>query len=431
MVKYVIRGGRPLYGQVTVSGAKNAAVALLAACVLCDEPCVIENLPRISDVTVQLEILRRLGAKIRMLSDTSVEIDAHRLRHTRVMDDELARANRASYYFIGSLLGRHGSARVCMPGGCNLGVRAIDQHIKGFEALGATITLKNGAVVAEAPEGGLEGSHIYFDLSSVGATINVLLAAVLTPGLTILENAAKEPHVVDLANFLNTMGADVKGAGTDIIKVRGVKSLHGGTYSVIPDQIEAGTYMAAVAAAGGEITVNNVIPKHLECIATKMAEMGIEMEDLGDAVLVRREKPLRRANVKTMPYPGFPTDMQPQAVVLLTMARGTSIVNESIFSSRFRYVDELKRMGAHVQVDGSLAIIEGVPGLTGAPVQACDLRAGAAMVVAGLAASGVTEVSDIHHIERGYEDFVEKLAGLGACITRVETPDGDELDQAN
>ena len=428
MTKYVIRGGKPLHGQVAVSSAKNAAVAILAGTVLAEGPCVIENLPKISDITVQLEILRRLGAKIEMLDDTTVRIDCTKLRSTKVLDDDLARANRASYYFIGALLGRYHTAQVCMPGGCNLGVRAIDQHLKGFEALGAAVSTKAGCVVTDARTGGLHGAHIYLDMPSVGATINIMLAAARAPGQTLIENPAKEPYIVDLANFLNTCGADIRGAGTDVIKIRGARTLHGCTYSVIPDMIEAGTFMAAVAACGGEITLTNVIPKHLDCFATKFMEMGVEMEDLGDAVLVRRIRPLTRTNIKTMPYPGFQTDMQPPAVVTLCLAAGTSIVNETIFNSRFRYLDELKRMGARVQADGQIAIIEGVSGLTGAPVQACDLRAGAALVIAGLAASGETEVSGIAHIERGYENFVEKLQSLGADIRRVEFPEPEELE---
>ncbi len=430
MMKYVVQGGHKLHGTVVVNGSKNAAVAILAGTVLADGPCVIENLPKISDVTVQLEILRRLGAGVRLLDATTVEVDCSRLRSARALYDELMRQNRASYYFMGALLGRFGHSQVCMPGGCNLGVRPIDQHIKGFEALGAHVSVKNGIIHCEAPEG-LRGNHVYFDLSSVGATINVMLAAACAQGLTVMENCAKEPHVVDLANFLNSMGADIKGAGTDVIKIRGARSLRGRPYSVIPDQIEAGTYIAAAAAAGGEIVIANVIPKHLECISVKMGEMGVEFTDLGDALKVRRVKALSRTNIKTMPYPGFPTDMQPPVVAALSLAAGTSIINESIFTSRFRYVDELKRMGARIQVDGQIAIVEGVQLLTGAPVEACDLRAGAALVIAGLSAAGTTEVSGVTHIERGYEEFVEKLVGLGADLRRVEYPDARDIEQAN
>ncbi len=425
MTKYVIQGGHSLHGQISISSAKNAAVAILAGTALTEGPCVIENLPKISDIHVQLEILRRLGAKVDVMDDSTVRIDCTKLRSTKVLDDDLARQNRASYYFIGALLGRYRTSQVCMPGGCNLGVRAIDQHLKGFEALGAAVSTKAGCVVTDARASGLHGAHIYLDMPSVGATINIMLAAVRAPGLTLIENPAREPYIVDLANFLNSCGADIRGAGTSVMKIRGVRSLHGCTYSVIPDMMEAGTYIAAVAACGGDIILNNVIPKHLDCFATKFMEMGVEITDLGDAVRVRRERALVRANFKTMPYPGFPTDMQPPAVAVLCIAGGTSIVSETIFNSRFRYLDELKRMGARVQADGQIAIIEGVPALTGAPVQACDLRAGAALVIAGLAASGTTEVTGVQYIERGYERFVEKLTALGADIREVEDT-GDE-----
>ena len=430
MVKYVIRGGQELFGEVTVSGAKNAVVAILPATVLVEGSCIIENLPKISDVTIQLDILKKLGAAVRLIDDRTVEVNCTKLRTSRALYDDLMRKLRASYYFIGALLGRYHTAQVSMPGGCDFGVRPIDQHIKSFEALGASVTVKNGVIHTEAA-GGLTGTHIYFDVVSVGATVNAMLASVRAKGLTVLENVAKEPHVVDLANFLNSMGADVKGAGTDVIKIRGVPHLHGGVYSIIPDQIEAGTFMTAVAAAGGEITIRNVIPKHLECITAKLTEMGVEVEDLDDAVVVRRSRPLMRANLKTMPYPGFPTDMSPQAVSLLCFARGTSIVTESVWPNRFRYVDELKRMGAKIRVDGQLAIVEGAGILTGAPVQACDLRAGAALVVAGLAATGVTEIAGVTHIERGYEDLVDKLSSLGADIRLVETSELIEIPAAN
>jgi len=427
MIKYIINGGHPLYGTVSVSSAKNAAVAILAGTVLVEGVCIIDNIPKIRDITVQLEILRRLGAQVEMVSDTCVRIDCTRLRSTKVLDDELARQNRASYYFIGSILGRYRTSTVCMPGGCNLGVRAIDQHIKGFELLGAQVTTKNGQVITDAPNG-LKGTHLSLDMPSVGATINIMLAAVRANGQTVIENAAKEPYIVDLANFLNACGGNIRGAGTDTIKIEGVFKLRGCTYSVIPDMMEAGTYIAAVAACGGDVTVTNVIPKHLDCFTNKFTEMGVSIEDLGDAVRVRREGTLNRANFKTMPYPGFPTDMQAPTVVALCLATGTSIINETIFSSRFRYLDELSRMGAHVQSDGQTAIVEGVLCLTGAPVQACDLRAGAALVIAGLAASGTTEVSNVIHIERGYEQFVEKLQGLGADIRRVDYPDSDSAE---
>jgi len=418
MTKYVIQGGRRLHGQVAVSSAKNAAVAILAGTALTEGLCVIDNLPRISDITVQLEILRRLGARIRMLNANAMEIDCSRLRSSKVLDDELARQNRASYYFIGSLLGRYKTSQVCMPGGCNLGVRAIDQHIKGFEALGANISTKNGCVVAEAPAG-LRGAHIYLDMPSVGATINIMLAAVRAQGMTYIENPAKEPHVVDLANFLNTCGADVRGAGTDVIKIRGVRTLHGCNYSIIPDQIEAGTYIAAVAACGGEITVNNVIPKHLDCFATKFTEMGVEITDLGDAVFVKRVKSLSRANFKTLPYPGFPTDMQAQLMALDCIAEGTGTIDERIFENRFMHVNELMRLGAHIDIDGHRATVTGVERLTGAPVMATDLRASASLILAGLVAEGETTIDRIYHLDRGYEHIERKLSGLGARIRRI------------
>ena len=343
----------------------------------------------------------------------------------------MARRIRASYYLIGALLGRFGEAAVAMPGGCDFGVRPIDQHIKGFCAMGAEVKVESGFIQASAREGRLTGTTIYLDVVSVGATMNIMMAAVLAEGTTIIENAAKEPHIVDLANFLNSMGADVKGAGTDSIKIRGVNRLTGGSYCIIPDQIEAGTYMAAVAATGGQVLIRNVIPKHLDCISAKLAEMGVFIEDQGDAVLVRRSGPLQKANVKTMPYPGFPTDMQPQIAAVLATAQGTSIVNENVWNSRFKYINELKRMGANIQADGHVAVIEGVDHLQGAPVQACDLRAGAAMVIAGLCAQGVTELSQVQFIERGYEDLVDKLRAVGADIRVVDAPDITEQKEAH
>ena len=428
MTKYVIRGGHPLHGEVEISGAKNAAVAILPAALLVDGVCRIENVPNISDVTMILGILRDLGAKVRMINPTTVELDCSHV-HKQNVPYELARQIRASYYLIGALLGRFGRAEVPPPGGCDLGVRPIDQHLKGFSAMGTRIQVENGFIHAAAPTGRLHGAQIYLDVVSVGATMNILLAAALADGLTIIENAAKEPHIVDLANFLNSMGADIMGAGTDVIKVRGVKKLRGGVYSIIPDQIEAGTYMTAVAAAGGEVRINNIIPKHLDCITAKLVEMGVDVEELDDAVRVRRFGPISRTNVKTMPYPGFPTDMQPQIAAVLCLATGTSVLTEGVWDSRYRYVDEFRRMGAHIQVDGKVAVIEGVPQLTGAPVNACDLRAGAAMVIAGLAAQGITEVGDIHHIERGYEDLVGKLSGVGANIKMITVPDEDAKSQ--
>lgn len=431
MVKYVIEGGHPLQGSLSISGAKNAAVAILAGALLVDGVCRIENIPQISDVTAQLEIMEAYGAKIRLLNASTVEIDSTRVHNTKAPYD-LMRRLRASYYLLGVMLGRFGRAEVAMPGGCYLGVRPIDQHIKGFNAQGAEVEVTTGGFIrAEVAGGRLHGAPVYLDMASVGATINIMLSAVLAKGQTVIENAAKEPHIVDLANFLNSMGADVRGAGTDVIKVRGVERLQGGSYSIIPDQIEAGTYLAAVAAAGGEVLIQNVIPKHLECIVAKLEEIGVEIEELDDAVLVRRRGPLNRTSFKTAPYPGFPTDMQPQLAVVLATARGTSVVTEGIWDNRFKYLEELKRMGAHVQVDGKIAVIEGVEQLFGAPVRACDLRAGAAMVIAGLGAQGYTEVEDVYHIERGYEDLIGKLNQVGASIRRVELPDGDALQRAN
>ena len=428
MEKFVIQGGKPLVGEVSISGAKNAAVAILPATILAADVCVVENLPAISDVLVSLRILSALGARVRMLNKNCYEIDTTHISCAAVPDD-LSQQMRASYYFLGALLGRFGSAEVPPPGGCDFGGRPIDQHIKGFVAMGADVDVRNGLICAKVPGGRLSGGQIYLDMVSVGATMNIMLAGVLADGMTIIENAAKEPHIVDLANFLNSMGANIMGAGTDVIKIRGVKRLKGGTYSIIPDQIEAGTYMAAVAAAGGDVLIQNVIPKHLDCITAKLVEMGVDVEELDDAVRVRRFGPISRTNVKTMPYPGFPTDMQPQIAAVLCLATGTSVLTEGVWDSRYRYVDEFRRMGAHIQVDGKVAVIEGVPQLTGAPVNACDLRAGAAMVIAGLAAQGITEVGDIHHIERGYEDLVGKLSGVGANIKMITVPDEDAKSQ--
>ena len=421
MTKYVINGGKTLNGEVTISGAKNAAVAIVPAALLADGPVRLENVPKIIDVTLQMEIMRELGAQIRQINATTVEIQ--NTQNPSLKPHELERKLRASYYLLGVLLGKYGFAEVAMPGGCNFGgVRPIDQHIKGFEALGAKVTLpKGGYIRVEAPEDGLHGAHIYFDVVTVGATMNIMLAAVLAKGQTIMENCAKEPHIVDLANFLNAMGADVKGAGTDVIKIRGVESLHGGSYSIIPDQIEAGTFMAAVAACGGSVLVKNVIPRHLECITAKLREMSVEVTEFDDAVLVRREGKLTKTNIKTLPYPGFPTDMQPQMTVALALADGTSVVTESIFENRFKYVDELSRMGANIKVEGSVAIVDGVVSFTGAQVVAPDLRAGAALVLAGLAADGYTTVDEIGYVERGYENFEEKLRSLGAVIERVDS----------
>ena len=429
MTKYVIQGGKPLFGEITISGAKNAAVAIIPATLLVSGTCRIENIPQISDVTLILNILQDLGADVRTVNRTTVDIDCSHIHNARV-PEELARKIRASYYLIGALLGRFGSAEVPPPGGCDLGGRPIDQHIKGFVAMGADVDVQGGYIHARARQGRLVGTTVYMDIVSVGATMNIMLSAVLAEGLTIIENAAKEPHIVDLANFLNSMGAEIMGAGTDVIKIRGVERLNGGTYSIIPDQIEAGTYMAAVAAAGGEVLIKNVIPKHLECITAKLEEMGVEVEDRDNAILVRRTGKLTRTNVKTLPYPGFPTDMQPQIAAALCLAEGTSVLTEGVWDNRYRYVDEFRRMGAQIQVDGKVAVIEGVEKLSGARLHACDLRAGAAMVIAALAAEGTSEVSNIYHIERGYEDIVRKLSGVGADIRVVVTPD-DEQNEAS
>ena len=423
MTQYIIQGGKPLSGVVTISGAKNAAVAILPATLLVRGVCRIENVPDISDVRLLLEILSDMGAGIRRLSPNTLEIDS-----TRVRDSEasvaLVRRIRASYYLIGAQLGRFGHARVALPGGCNFGARPIDQHIKGVEALGAEVELQNGYVCATAPENGLTGSRINLDVVSVGATMNIMIGAALANGTTIVENAAKEPHIVDLANFLNAMGARISGAGTDVIKIRGVKALRGGAYSIIPDQIEAGTYMAAAAAVGGDVLVQNVIPKHMDTISAKLREMGVRITEFDDAIHVQRVGKLRRANVKTLPYPGFPTDMQPQIAVCMALASGVSVITESIYDTRFRYCAELNRMGANIKVETKIAVINGVEALHGCTVHACDLRAGAAMVIAGLAADGTTVVEEIEYIERGYENLVEKLRALGADIKRIETPNG-------
>ena len=419
----MIHGGKPLHGEIDISGAKNAAVAIIPAALLVDGTCRIENIPQISDVTLILNILQELGADVRTVNRTTVDIDCSHIRNARV-PEELARKIRASYYLVGALLGRFGSAEVPPPGGCDFGGRPIDQHIKGFVAMGAEVDVRNGLIYAQVPGGGrLPGGQVYLDMVSVGATMNIMLAATLARGMTVIENAAKEPHIVDLANFLNSMGADIMGAGTDVIKIRGVERLRGGAYSIIPDQIEAGTYMAAVASAGGEVLIKNVIPKHLESITVKLQKIGVHIEEFDDSIRVVGTGHLERANVKTMPHPGFPTDMQPQITTLLTLAEGTSIITESIYDSRFKYVDELRRMGADISVDGKVAVVEGVGRLMGAPVRATDLRAGAALIIAGLAATGTTEIEDIHHIERGYEDIEKKLRAIGADIKKVGVPE--------
>ena len=425
MEKYVIKGGSALHGEVEISGAKNAAVAIIPAALMVDGVCRIENLPQISDTDMLLTILADLGAKVSFINKSTIEIDCTDVHYSDAPYD-LMRKIRASYYLIGAMLGRFGTAKTTMPGGCNFGVRPIDQHIKGMTALGADVDVRNGFVYAAARDGKLHGTRIYLDKVSVGATMNIILAATLAQGRTIIENAAREPHIVDLANFLNSMGADIRGAGTDTVKVNGVEKLHGGCYTIIPDQIEAGTYMVAAAATGGEVLVKNVIPKHLECISAKLRETGTIVQEYEDSVLVKGASTLRKANIKTLPYPGFPTDMQPQMGVLLCIAKGTSVITEGIYDNRFKYVNELRKMGAEVQVDGHVAVFEGGTKLTGAPVLACDLRAGAAMVIAGLCASGVTEVEDIHYIERGYENFVGKLKALGADIEIVDFPDDND-----
>lgn len=416
MEKFVINGGKPLKGEVRISGAKNAAVAILPAVLLADSTCIIENLPNISDVSLILKVMQNLGAQVKLINKSTVEINPVHV-NSFVVTKEMAEGMRASSYFLGALLGRMNRARVAPPGGCNFGVRPIDQHIKGFEALGAKITFENGMVDAQADV--MCGASVYLDMVSVGATINIMLAAVKAKGLTVIENAAREPHIVDLANFLNSMGANIMGAGTGVIKIRGVEKLNGTNYSIIPDQIEAGTYMAAVAATKGDVLVTNVTPKHLESIIAKLRETGAEITEYDEAVRVVMNRRPKKCNVKTLPHPGFPTDMQPQMATVLAVADGTSIVTEGVWDNRFRYVEQLTIMGADIQVDGKMAVITGVETLKAGPVKAVDLRAGAAMIIAGLAAEGKTEIEEIDHIDRGYEDVVEKFTALGADIKRV------------
>lgn len=416
MEQYAIKGGNPLVGEVEIGGAKNAALAILAASIMTDETVTIENLPDVRDTNVLMQAMRSVGATIDKIDRHSIRVNGSTI-HDIVIEDDYIKKIRASYYLLGALLGKYKRAEVALPGGCNIGSRPIDQHIKGFKALGAEVRISHGLIVAEAEH--LKGSHIYLDVVSVGATINIMMAAALAEGQTIIENAAKEPHVVDLANFLNSMGANIKGAGTDVIRIKGVDKLHKTEYSVIPDQIEAGTFMLAAAATKGDVTVKNVIPKHLESISAKLIEIGCEIEESDDAVRVVSSKPLSHTQVKTLPYPGFPTDMQPQITVTLALSLGSSIVTESIFENRFKYVDELTRMGASIKVEGNTAIITGVPKYTGAHISAPDLRAGAALVIAGLAAEGISIVDDIFYIERGYEDFDVKLRSLGAQIEKV------------
>lgn len=420
MEQYIIKGGKPLIGEVVISGAKNAALGVLAAAIMTDDTVTIENLPNVRDINVLLQAIEGIGAKVDKVNKHVVKINGSTIGSISI-DYEYIRKIRASYYLLGALLGKYKKAEVALPGGCNIGSRPIDQHIKGFEALGAVVTIEHGMIRAEAKE--LKGSHIYLDVVSVGATINIMLAACLAEGQTILENAAKEPHIVDVANFLNSMGANIKGAGTDIIRISGVKTLKASEYSIIPDQIEAGTFMFAAAATKGDVLIKNVIPKHLEAITAKLEEIGATVEEFDDAVRVKVSNRLGHTHVKTLPYPGFPTDMQPQMAAILTLSEGTSIVTESIFENRFKYVDELSRMGATIKVEGNSAIIDGVKGLTGAIVSAPDLRAGAALVIAGLVAEGYTIVDQIYFIERGYEEFDVKMRGLGANMEKVDTED--------
>ena len=418
MEQYVIKGGNPLVGEVEIGGAKNAALGILAAAIMTDETVIIDNLPNVRDINVLLSAMEGIGAKIERLGEHKVKINGS-LIHDLSVDYEYINKIRASYYLLGALLGKYKKAEVAFPGGCAIGTRPIDLHLKGFRALGADVDIQHGLISATAEH--LVGNHIYLDKVSVGATINIMMAASMAEGKTIIENAAKEPHVVDVANFLNSMGANIRGAGTDVIRSVGVEKLHKTEYSIIPDQIEAGTFMFAAAATKGDVTVKNVIPKHLEATTAKLIEIGCEVEEFDDAVRVVSSKPLHHTQVTTLPYPGFPTDMQPQMSVLLALAEGTSTVTESIFENRFKYVDELTRMGAQVKVESNIAIITGVEKFTGARVSAPDLRAGAALVIAGLAAEGITIVDDIYYIERGYEHFEEKLASLGAMIEKVSS----------
>lgn len=427
MEKYVINGGNVIDGEVSISGAKNAAVAIIPAVILCDEPCRIENIPNISDVSLIGRILQEMGAEVKRIDKSTLYIDPRKINSYRATS-ELVKGMRASYYLLGALLGKYHKAVVALPGGCNFGARPIDQHLKGFAALGASHRLVNAAIDVES-RGPLQGNNVYMDVVSVGATMNIMLAAVKAEGLTIIENAAKEPHIVDLANFLNSMGAQIRGAGTDVIKIRGVEYLHGITYSIIPDQIEAGTYMCMAAATRGKILVKNITPKHLDSITAKLREIGCDIKEYDEAILVDASKrPLTRCNIKTMPHPGFPTDCQPQFTTLLTTVNGTSIINENVWDNRYQYVPELALMGAQISVEGRIAIIEGGTKLMGAPVKATDLRAGAAMIIAALSAQGTTEISSIQYVERGYEDIVEKLTALGADIKKVYYEDDYSQD---
>lgn len=424
MMKYLIRGGKPLTGEVTIGGAKNAALGIIVAAIMANEPVTIINIPDVDDVRVLLSAIESIGAIVEHVDATTVRINGALINDVNV-DQDAIRKIRGSYYMVGALLGKYKKAMVALPGGCQIGSRPIDQHIKGFEQLGARVSIHHGKIDAKAET--LHGNHIYLDCPSVGATINIMMAACMAEGKTIIENPAKEPHIVDVANFLNSMGANIRGAGTDAIRIRGVRELHGSEYSIIPDQIEAGTFMMMVAATRGDCLIKNVIPKHLEAITAKLMEIGCRVDEYDDCVRVRNDKRLSYANVKTMPYPGFPTDMQPQMTTLLTLSMGTSIVTETIFETRLKYVGELRRMGANITVEGNAAFITGVEGLTGAEVSAPDLRAGAALVMAGLAADGYTYVDQIHYIERGYERFEEKIRAMGGLIEKVDVDDEREV----
>ena len=429
MEKIVVNGGNPLFGQVEISGSKNAALPIIYACVLVRGKCVLENIPDVSDIRCSFDILRGIGAKIRMITRTTYEVDCTDVEAGR-SDYDLVRKIRGSYYLLGSEFGRFGRAKVGLPGGCNFGVRPIDQHIKGFEALGGRVSTEGGYVEIESDRGAM-GSNIFFDLSSVGATLNVMIAAATADGVTVIDNAAREPHVVDCANFLTTCGAQISGAGSDVIKIKGVKELHGCTYAIIPDMIEAGSFMVAAVATRGAVKITNVIPKHLESVTAKLIETGADVEEFDDAVMVTSGAAIRRTSVKTLPYPGFPTDMHPQMAALLCTAEGPSYINESIFENRFRYVEELRRMGARIKVDGRILVIEGGAPLSPAPVMATDLRGGVAVMIAALTAKGVTEISEIKLIERGYDNIVGKMQALGADIRKVTVPDDAQLARAN
>ena len=426
MKQYIIKGGTPLSGEVTIGGAKNAALGIIVAAIMADEPVTIDNLPDVDDVRVLLDAIESIGAIVERIDSHTVRINGACINDVSI-DEDAIRKIRGSYYLVGALLGKYKKALVALPGGCQIGSRPIDQHIKGFEQLGAKVSIHHGKIDAQAEN--LVGTHIYLDCPSVGATINIMMAACMAEGKTIIENPAKEPHIVDVANFLNSMGANIKGAGTDAIRIRGVEALHGAEYSIIPDQIEAGTYMLAVAATGGDVMIKNVIPKHLEAITAKLVEIGAIVEEFDDCVRVYADHRLSYANVKTMPYPGFPTDMQPQISVVLALAEGSSMVTESIFENRFKYVDELGRMGAKIKVEGNTAYIEGVKSFCGVQLNAPDLRAGAALVIAALAADGISEIDDIEYIQRGYENFEEKIRSLGGIIERVDVEDRTDRDR--